>query len=177
MTQFDKSTSAKTVTLKSTRPNSETSAASIKAELGSENGPETTVTIEHQNGDFLDVEEALAEELAAAKIQAAFRGHQTRKNMKQADNPVEAEPSKEQLEAEFRADDEELCHAATKIQASFRGHMSRKTNEAEKPDEPANNALDDDVADIDLTDPDLSKAAVKIQASFRGHMARKEHDK
>lgn len=73
------------------------------------------MTIEHQNGDFLDVEEALAEELAAAKIQAAFRGHQTRKNMKQADNPVEAEPSKEQLEAEFRADDEGTNRHKTKL--------------------------------------------------------------
>ncbi|CAB0014290.1 unnamed protein product [Nesidiocoris tenuis] len=36
------------------------------------------------------------------------------------------EPTKEQLEAEFSADDKELCNAATKIQASFRGHQSRK---------------------------------------------------
>lgn len=48
---------------------------------------------------------------AALKIQAAFRGHQTRKTMKQGDKPKVTEPepepeqTQEQLEAEFRADD------------------------------------------------------------------------
>lgn len=55
-------------------------------------------------------EEDIAElEGAATKIQAVFRGHQTRKTMKQADRPNVSEPepeqTKEQLEAEFRADD------------------------------------------------------------------------
>ncbi|XP_044729031.1 neuromodulin [Chrysoperla carnea] len=120
---------------------------------------------------------------AATKIQAVFRGHRTRKTMKAGDKNAtpsnandEKEPTREELEAEFRADDKELCHAATKIQASFRGHMSRKADE-EKAKADVDQALADkveEVLDIDLTDPDLNTAATKIQASFRGHKVRKE---
>lgn len=49
------------------------------------------------------------EEEAAKKIQAAFRGHKTRKSMKQPEKSAaagEQEASKEQLEAEFRPDDQ-----------------------------------------------------------------------
>jgi hypothetical protein len=48
-----------------------------------------------------------SEEQAATKIQAAFRGHKTRKSMsmKAASKQPEPEPSKAELEAEFRADD------------------------------------------------------------------------
>jgi len=113
-----------------------------------------------------------AEHSAATKIQAVFRGHKVRKDMKT--DRQEDEMSKEELEAEFRADDEELCHAATKIQASFRGHMARKEKEPNgKPDEKKEKDLEEEL-DIDLNDPELSKAAVKIQASFRGHLTRKE---
>lgn len=47
------------------------------------------------------------EAVAATKIQAAFRGHQTRKtmSMKAVQKKEEPEPSKAELEAEFRADD------------------------------------------------------------------------
>ncbi|KAK0076493.1 hypothetical protein PV325_005285 [Microctonus aethiopoides] len=81
-----------------------------------------------------DLSEKQKEEAAATRIQAVFRGHHARKSMKETDNASqqkrkeesEPEPTKEQLQEEFRADDVELCNAATKIQASFRGHMSRK---------------------------------------------------
>lgn len=49
---------------------------------------------------------------AATKIQAVFRGHKVRANMKQGDdktsdnNTTEREPTKEELEAEFDLDDE-----------------------------------------------------------------------
>ncbi|KAG7309520.1 hypothetical protein JYU34_005494 [Plutella xylostella] len=71
-----------------------------------------------------------------------------------------AEPSKAELEAEFRADDPAVAHAATKIQASFRGHQVRKQTEKDKQDK-------EDIEKIDLSDPELNKAANKIQASFR----------
>lgn len=53
--------------------------------------------------------EEKSEEQAATKIQAAFRGHRTRKSMsmktsKQQQQP-EPQPTKAELEAEFRADD------------------------------------------------------------------------
>ncbi|XP_066586776.1 sperm surface protein Sp17-like isoform X1 [Prorops nasuta] len=123
------------------------------------------------------------EEEAATRIQAAFRGHHARKSMKETESskktetPSEPEPTKEQLEEEFREDDTELCNAAVKIQASFRGHMSRKEQAAkvENLDEDAGK-LDDkgELEGIDLTDPELNKAATKIQASFRGHKVRQE---
>lgn len=99
------------------------------------------------------------EEEAAVRIQAAFRGHKVRTNiMKQPANQSEPEPTQQELEAEFRADDvgewrkctlfldhqvcnvanfhiSELCHAATRIQASFRGHMARKQIDKKDEDE------------------------------------------
>ncbi|XP_015191035.1 PREDICTED: neurofilament medium polypeptide [Polistes dominula] len=133
---------------------------------------------------------------AATRIQAAFRGHHARKSMKETDtskqqtgtNETESEPTKEQLQQEFRSDDKELCNAATKIQASFRGHMSRKEqaasalvktageiveNAASKMEKKVEDAVNE-LEGIDLTDPDLHKAATKIQASFRGHKVRQE---
>ncbi|XP_049818712.1 uncharacterized protein LOC109596602 isoform X2 [Aethina tumida] len=120
------------------------------------------------------------DEEAATKIQAAFRGHRTRKTMKQPEksNPSEPEPTREELEQEFRADDVELCQAATKIQASFRGHMSRKQDKKEDDNNghTSKNENQEEELDIDLADPELNKAAVKIQASFRGHLVRKHDD-
>lgn len=132
-------------------------------------------------------------EAAATKIQAAFRGHKVRTKMKQGDvngsKPQqdsgadgEREPTKEELEAEFDPNDEELTHAATRIQACFRGHMSRKDGSGKKDDGDDKKEVDIDeltkkVAeelDIDMDDPELHKAASKIQASFRGHKVRKD---
>ncbi|CAG5093162.1 Protein of unknown function [Cotesia congregata] len=55
-------------------------------------------------------------EEAVVKIQAVFRGHHTRKSMKgtettsqQKQTKVESEPTQEQLQEEFRADDVEIC--------------------------------------------------------------------
>lgn len=131
---------------------------------------------------------------AATRIQAAFRGHHARKSIKEPDSSTKQtgtksspEPTKQQLQQEFRADDKELCEAATKIQASFRGHMSRKEqaaalvksaenaveNVVSKLEEKAQDAANE-LEGIDLTDPDLHKAATKIQASFRGHKVRQE---
>lgn len=92
----EKSASAKTITIKSAN-SAESSPTRVEA-------------------DSTTGEKAAASGLedAATKIQAAFRGHQTRKSMKQADKPSvsepEPEPSQEQLEAEFRADDKGTCY-------------------------------------------------------------------
>ncbi|KAF7989842.1 hypothetical protein HCN44_008516 [Aphidius gifuensis] len=128
---------------------------------------------------------------AATRIQAVFRGHHARKSMKDTgasskgtNTEEEREPTREELQEEFRADDVELCNAATKIQASFRGHMSRKEQGGASVVKGVDDAIDtieekvDDAVNelegIDLTDPDLHKAATKIQASFRGHKVRQE---
>ncbi|XP_033210405.1 neuromodulin [Belonocnema kinseyi] len=135
------------------------------------------------------------EEVAATRIQAAFRGHHARKSMKdtetstkQSESKSDSEPTLEQLQEEFRSDDKELSDAATKIQASFRGHMSRKEgaigavaktaedfveNAANKIEKTMDDAVNE-LEGIDLSDPDLHKAATKIQASFRGHKVRQE---
>lgn len=96
---------------------------------------------------------------------------------------TEREPTKEELEAEFDPNDEELTQAATRIQACFRGHMARKEPETDKKGEEGNKKevdIDDitrkvaEELDIDMDDPELHKAASKIQASFRGHKVRKD---
>lgn len=150
---------------------------------------------ESKGGEKKEEEEKTEREKAATRIQAAFRGHHARKSMKDIESSTKqtgtkssSEPTKEQLQQEFRADDKELCEAATKIQASFRGHMSRKEQAAAAIAKSAENAVEDVVSKmeekakdamnelegIDLTDPDLHKAATKIQASFRGHKVRQE---
>ncbi|XP_045507886.1 uncharacterized protein LOC123703780 isoform X1 [Colias croceus] len=153
--------------------NTSSDAKSNKEEKDSQENQANAVTEEKQK-ESAD-KSGPSEEEAATKIQAVFRGHKTRKsvNMKAAEKPAEnqQEPTKAELEAEFRADDKDLCNAATKIQASFRGHQARKQTQVEKTKEQQDK---EDVENIDLTDPELNKAATKIQASFRGHKVRKD---
>ena len=122
---------------------------------------------------------------AATKIQAGFRGHQTRKEIKDKKQVRDVRNSKEDIAATkiqsgFRGhkarkevaekkakrteqkSEEEV--AATKIQAGFRGHQERKDINQKK------QARNDQQMQED-------KAATKIQAGFRGHQARKEVDK
>lgn len=143
-----------------------------------------------------DAEDEKEKEAAATKIQAAFRGHHARKSLRVSDaaskqtptGEESAEPTQEQLQEEFRADDQDLCNAVTKIQATFRSHMSRKADQAAATAKSAMNMVESATAKIeekmqdavqelegiDLADPDLHKAATKIQASFRGHKVRQE---
>ncbi|XP_011300682.1 neuromodulin [Fopius arisanus] len=165
-----------------------------KAEEAEEEVGTTGGTQQPEAVDESDESSDKAKEEAATRIQAVFRGHQARKSMKdtetssQGKNTEDSEPTIEQLQEEFRADDVDLCNAATKIQASFRGHMSRKEQAVssavkaagdmmeravEKIEEKVDDAVNE-LEGIDLTDPDLHKAATKIQASFRGHKVRQE---
>lgn len=140
-----------------------------------------------------DTENEKEKDAAATKIQAAVRGHFTRKSLKPsktAQKGIEAlsESVKEEIQKEFTIDNQEFCDAATKIQATFRGHMSRKEQAASAAAKSAMNMVGSAAAKIeekmqdavhelegiDLADPDLHKAATKIQASFRGHKVRQE---
>jgi len=66
---------------------------------------------------------------AAAKIQASFRGHKVRKELKKTADEIDLpSPKKNAVEEEVDIDlnDPEVEKAATKIQASFRGYRVRK---------------------------------------------------
>merc|ERR1712037_298642 len=86
---------------------------------------------------------------------AGFKGHKTRKEMKETNLKKNAEldetPEKEVKELGDAEKDEE-----------------DKGKEEEKEEE------EEEVVDIDLTDPDVEAAATKIQAGFKGHKTRKE---
>ncbi|XP_019613449.1 PREDICTED: ABC transporter F family member 4-like isoform X3 [Branchiostoma belcheri] len=85
------------------------------------------------------------EDLAAARIQAGFRGYQSRK---------QAKALKEQEDQEQPA--------------------SAPTDDGPKADGEANKpAEEEEEIDIDLNDPEVANAAAKIQAGFRGHQVRK----
>lgn len=89
-------------------------------------------------------------EKAALKIQAGFKGYQTRKEI-----AAKKEESQKQTEEEKPAEAE-------------------KPAESEQPadsEKPAESKPEDD---IDLNDPEVEKAAVKIQAGFKGFKTRQE---
>lgn len=115
--------------------------------------------------------------------QGDVTGSESQKNADSAE--AQREPTKEELEADFDPNDQELTHAATRIQACFRGHMSRKDGgsgkeEKEEEEDKKDVNIDEltrkvaEELDIDMDDPELHKAASKIQASFRGHKTRKD---
>ncbi|XP_050733155.1 obscurin-like [Eriocheir sinensis] len=113
---------------------------------------------------------------AATKIQAGFRGHKARKEVKETAHPSEPNAEDEEIAA-IDLTDPELADAALKIQAGFRGAKARKEimkkEEADLNQKLGNlNTEAEEELDIDLTDPDLNKAATKIQATFRGHKQR-----
>merc|ERR1712130_82743 len=87
-------------------------------------------------------------EAAATKIQAGFKGHKTRKEMKETNLKKNTElnetPEKgvKDLDAEKDKEDKEK------------------------------DTVKEDVIDIDLADPDVEAAATKIQAGFKGHKTR-----
>ncbi|XP_078332739.1 uncharacterized protein LOC111136596 isoform X17 [Crassostrea virginica] len=104
------------------------------------------------------------EDEAATKIQAGFRGHKTRQDLKkQKENQQVKDDKKSSVNTGKTAPKggpqmSEEDKAATKIQAGFRGHKTRKEL-AQKKDE---------------GDKELNQAATKIQANYRGHKTREE---
>ncbi|XP_060585649.1 merozoite surface protein 9-like isoform X2 [Ruditapes philippinarum] len=135
---------------------------------------------------------------AALKIQAGFKGHKTRQQLKdkQTDSSTNetekttTEPQgeveeKKTTEAEEEVDidlnDPEVAQAALKIQTGFRGHLARKEVNAlkeskteQKTEEKVDDKKEEEEVDIDLKDPEVEKAALKIQAGFKGMQARQE---
>ncbi|XP_064618205.1 abnormal spindle-like microcephaly-associated protein homolog isoform X1 [Liolophura sinensis] len=121
---------------------------------------------------------------AATKIQASFRGHKVRQEIKQqevekkSEGEIKTEGDNKEEEIDIDLNDPEVAQAATKIQASFRGHKARQEIKQQVEKKPEGEIKQDESKeeeiDIDLNDPDVSQAATKIQASFRGHKVRQE---
>ncbi|CAG9572934.1 unnamed protein product [Danaus chrysippus] len=83
---------------------------SSEAKVEEKNSEENKTNTDTEEKQKETAQESKSEEEAATKIQAAFRGHKTRKSisMKAANkNDPEPEPTKAELEAEFRADDKD----------------------------------------------------------------------
>ncbi|XP_071842093.1 uncharacterized protein [Apostichopus japonicus] len=99
-------------------------------------------------------------EKAATKIQASFRGFQTRKTMKDKDKPSEdAEPP-----GEGDPQDQQISTEET-----------TQPTESDKPSiEEKEEKEEEEEIDIDLTDPEVEKAAIKIQGGFKMIKAKKQ---
>merc|ERR1712037_194217 len=108
---------------------------------------------------------------AATKIQASFRGSQSRKEVKQM---KDADGTKKK----FDPDDPEVDEAATTIQSGYKNMKAREAKKKEeKPLEMAEDTVKsqgDEEIDIDLDDPETEMAATKIQAGYKGMKTRKE---
>ncbi|CAG0921821.1 unnamed protein product, partial [Notodromas monacha] len=150
-----------------------------------------------ENSEILD-DFSEAENQAATRIQAQFKGHKVRKEMQE----VKEKAAADLLEMEN--------HAATKIQAHFKGHLARKeineikegiaaALEPEEPEKqgslvekgignptpeepeliiqasesPSSIAIVDEINAFDEFTDEENLAATKIQAHFKGHLARK----
>uniref|UniRef100_A0A2C9JZA5 Uncharacterized protein n=1 Tax=Biomphalaria glabrata TaxID=6526 RepID=A0A2C9JZA5_BIOGL len=96
----------------------------------------------------------LDNERAAIKIQAGFRGHLVRKEMKKAKNENHRKSKSDSVDLQ----DQVFNQAATKIQANFRGHLVRK----------------DSRKITDFKDPDIRNAAKHIESGFKGLKEREE---
>ncbi|XP_060079840.1 titin-like [Ylistrum balloti] len=92
------------------------------------NQGETTVTqqeSEEAKDDHADLERDPNANDAATKIQAGFRGHKVRQEVKARKEAQETTEEKKE-EIDINLEDPDVEKAATKIQAGFRGHKARK---------------------------------------------------
>ena len=110
--------------LRGTNQNENTSHDVGKKEVSEENtleaGDKESGGKNEDQEDQIDIDLNDPEvEKAATKIQAGFKGHKTRKEMKKTDD--EKANKVDEVFPELDLDDAELSNAATKIQAGFKG--------------------------------------------------------
>ena len=132
---------------------------------------------------------------AATKIQAAFKGHKTRKQGQMASEVKKAtvfkshhavkksQKSKKPIDDDLPdLKDKEVQEATEKIQAAFKGYKFRKGQQMASEVKKATvfkrprkqKPVDNDDVLPDLTDKGVQDAATKIQAAFKGHQIRKK---
>ena len=105
-------------------------------------------------------------DLAATKIQAAYRGHKVRSEM----NTHLNKENEENLENKLTSNDNnEADLAATAIQAAYRGHLVRSTNKIDS--EPLEQENDENPPNYKDSE-EANQAATKIQAAYKGHFVR-----
>uniref|UniRef100_A0A336M3C9 CSON001641 protein n=1 Tax=Culicoides sonorensis TaxID=179676 RepID=A0A336M3C9_CULSO len=127
-------------------------------------------------GDFGESIEFTEElETAATKIQAGFKGHKTRQELKQKlQNNESNDKTSTDDKIDIDLEDPEVHKAATTIQAGYKGHKVRQELKQKLQNNESNDKTSIENIDIDLEDPEVQKAAKKIQAGFRGHKTREE---
>ncbi|XP_049786861.1 mucin-4-like isoform X2 [Schistocerca cancellata] len=157
---------------------------------------DTAVAVVAKAGDAVRDAESPVLESAATTIQAAFRGHHTRKQLKNKGDVDSKDESRAQVEDEVSttqapevsgATDEAALHAAAaSIQATFRGYKTRQQLKNEgaggEPGEatPEQPSIEQQLAEAcqeagaSPAAADLEAAATTIQANFRGFRTRKE---
>jgi len=152
------------------------SQLAVRSETGQDDARKGANMEKLERGEDIDIDlNDPSTEQAATKIQAAFRGHQSRKESRQIKQENEA---------------------AVKIQAGFRGHQTRKdlkerksgdhgqqeeeSENVEKDGEekksvemPADDKLEDEKME-EYDGEKYDQAAAKIQAGFRGYKTREE---
>ena len=117
-------------------------------------------------------------ELAATKIQAGFKGHRARKEIRDKRKAGKVIEEEERENIDIDLNDPDLEQAATKIQAGYKGMRTRRNMRSENNLDSGNNEKETDIGDeevdIDLEDPDVERAATKIQAGYKGMLTRKQ---
>jgi len=130
---------------------------------------------DQETGDKKKKKKPLTEDLAAAKIQAGYRGVQTRRELKkQREGGKEGEEGEAGEEGEEGKEGEEEEVKEGEEEEVKEGEEGEEGEEANEPEENSSETDEKMQKEEKEKVQDEDKAAAKIQAGFRGHKVRKE---